>query len=118
MRNWNRHHVIFQRASYKTSVEREFRNHKGLLVPMSLSEHGDLHHRIQPPPKPSRGQILGAVAFLDTLGPELDNPPEAVELLAVHFMEQQNNLAKRIGKNLLAQLTYIDRGYVDLRSVA
>ena len=59
--------------------------------------------------------MLGALCFLDELPIHtLEYPPETVELLAQHFTDQQNNLAKRFGKHLLGQLKYLEQGYVDL----
>ena len=106
----NYHHAIWQRASYKTSSEKRFRTHAGLIVPMRVPAHNELHYRLDPPPKPSTEQILGALSFMDSLEQdELNCPPVAVELLSGHFMEQNSNLAKRVGKHLLRQLWHINR---------
>lgn len=82
---------------------------------MVVPVHNELHARMPPPPKPSTEQIVGALCFLGELpDTTLSYPPETVEQLAGHFMEQQNNLAKRFGKHLLGQLKYLEQGYVDL----
>ena len=108
----NRHHLFHARAWYKTPLEKALRQHDGLVVPMYVGVHKELHANVQPPPKPNQRLILGALACLDDLpGSTLAHPPQAVLALTEHFLEQDDRLAQRLGHSLLEQASYIQEGY-------
>ena len=100
---YNRHHVFWTRDSYRTSTERAFRNHAGLIVLMDESVHSDLHAELEPPLKPTKNQMLGALALLGQLDYR-DNQLGTLDVLAWHFREQDSNQARSIGKHLHQQL--------------
>lgn len=53
----NLHHVMHYRRWYKSNAEKMFRNMSGLVLPLNVGVHNDLHATVPPPPKPSRGMI-------------------------------------------------------------
>jgi len=111
-RGHNMHHALWTLASYKTSLEKALRNHTGLIVPLGLQEHRELHAHIDPPPKPDKRLILSSLEFLDDLPlSTLTNEPETIRAYSEHLFTERSGLATRIGKHLVRQLTYIDRGY-------
>ena len=99
----NRHHIFWTRDSYRNSTERTFRNHAGLVVPMWEEVHSDLHAELDPPPKPSKQQMLGAISLLNTLDYK-NNQLNSIDILAWHFAEQDDRTAQSIGKHLHHQL--------------
>ena len=111
-RPFNSHHTFWTRASYKTSLEKALRNHDGLVVPLLVPVHRELHAHIDPPPKPDKRLIISSLEFLDDLPlSTLTNEPETISALAEHYSSLRNGLATRIGKHLCRQLVYIERGY-------
>jgi len=101
----SRHHVFFNRSYYKSRLEKQFRTHKALVIPMDVQIHKDLHAEVPPPPKPSPRLIYGAIGVLSTL--DTFEPVNTVLTLSEHFLELDSNLAHRIGHNLLHQAGYI-----------
>ncbi len=111
-RPFNQHHVLWQRTSYRASHEKALRTHRGLVVPMDIGIHKDLHARVPTPPKPDHRLVCGSLEMLDDLPRDvLNNPPETVDAYAEWLMEQKRGLATRLGKNLLRQAVFIERGY-------
>lgn len=111
-RGYNRHHCLWARNHYKTSLEKALRNHDGLVVPLLVPIHRELHAHIDPPPKPDKRLIMGSLEFLDDLLlSTLTNEPDTIRAYSEYLFEQKMGLATRIGKNLVRQLVYIDRGY-------
>lgn len=111
-RPFNHHHALWNRVWYKTSLEKALRNHDGLVVPLLIPEHRELHANIDAPPKPDRRLIISSLEFLDDLpASTLTNEPETIAAYSEHLFAQRNGLATRIGKNLVRQLVYIERGY-------
>ena len=48
-----RHHIAFERRSYKTGLERKYRDMGGMVLLMDSQAHQDLHREVPPPPKPN-----------------------------------------------------------------
>jgi len=106
------HHALWTRTSYKTSLEKALRNHQGLIVPLLVPVHKELHARIDPPPKPDKRLIIGSLEMLDDLPLSmLTNEPETITAYSEWLLEQRDGLATRIGKHLVRQLVFIERGY-------
>ena len=103
----NQHHLFFNKSYYKSRLEKQFRTHSALVIPMELQVHRDLHAEVPPPPKPSARLIYGAIGALSTL--DTFEPVNTVLTLSEHFLSIDNNLAHRIGHNLLMQAGYIQR---------
>ena len=105
------HHLLYTKAWYKSPLEKAIRNHEGLVFPMFRPVHKDLHAECLPPPKPTREIILGTLAMLDDLKPQILHQPTEVTLAMAEFMlGREENIAHRIGHNLLQQHIYIQDG--------
>lgn len=112
MESSSRHHVLFEKRWYHTPLEKHVRNHYGLLVPMYLQPHRELHANVQPPPKPNQRLLLATAELLDNLpNSTLANPPQVVLAVAEDMLGRDDKLAQRIGHNLLEQSGYIEEGY-------
>lgn len=62
----NLHHFFYQRRVYRQAHERMFKNHVGLVAPVPIQPHRDLHaHMFYGPPKPTRGQMSAVMEILD-----------------------------------------------------
>lgn len=115
-RDVNNHHVFFEKRWYKSQVEHRFRNLGGLVLPMHVPPHNDLHANIPPPPKPSKQLMERVINFShDMYGS--DAYDEFTQI--THFIGDVANSswsperadeAFRIHENLVAQSTYIELG--------
>lgn len=56
------HHLAWPRSDYRTKVERDFRNLSINKVQICRAEHDELHLE-EPPTKPTRDEMLGALAL-------------------------------------------------------
>ena len=114
-RAWDRHHVLYPRADYRTPHELALRRHPLLIPRMDMDvHHNGLHPNVQPPLKPHHGMIIGALALLHEI-PRQTPHPEAIDWAANYFDRMEGPdaiLGHRIALNLYAQLTYIEDGYV------
>lgn len=112
MEHPSRHHVYSERRWYKTPLEKYVRNHFGMLVPMYLQPHRELHANTPPPPKPNQRLLLLTAEWLDNMSTAtLSNSPGAVREIAERHLELEDKLAQRIGSNFMQQLEFIDEGY-------
>ena len=68
-REHDRHHVWFERAAYRTRLERKLRMHRGFVVPSLIEVHRELHAHVPPPPKPNHHQIAGLLDHMDEADP-------------------------------------------------
>ncbi len=57
------HHLYFPRRDYKTNVEKQFRNLPENKEQLCRAEHNERHATEPPPLKPSRDEMLGAIAI-------------------------------------------------------
>lgn len=113
-REVNRHHAFFTRCWYKTPQERALRSHKGLIVPMWVPIHKDLHAEVQAPPKPNARVLAQSLHYLDSLPEVVTNDPvRCIGELAEYLYTRTDKLAERIGENLAKQLVYIQEGFYD-----
>jgi len=111
-RSVNDHHVLWCRRWYKTPLEKAIRGHTGLVVPMYVGTHRELHANLAPPPKPNSRIILGSLAMLNELSfKTLSDPRQTVLALTEHMLEKDDRSAQRIGHHLLKQLAFIEEGY-------
>lgn len=111
-RGVNKHHIFHDRAWYKTPEEKRLRNYEGLVIPMDVDIHRQLHLAVKQPPKPPRKLLIPALEFMDDLPfTTLQNAPETVYLLAEHFHGIRDRVAGQIGVNLVKQLAFVEEGY-------
>jgi len=102
-RNVNRHHLNWERRHWqKNNILRKLRDHQGMIIPMNLFDHRELHHDLLQPPKPSPEQ---AEKLLSHLG-HYDSQAERIDYLdmAVDFMEEEN---PRYAQHLRVQRSYV-----------
>lgn len=98
----NRHHTFWQRRSYKTPLERAFRNHQGLVIPTPIDQHRDLHAHLLPPPKPSRDLMVGIINNLERpIRGRLDGL-----LFTLDYLDTQSQ-AENLSAHLTKQLGYL-----------
>jgi len=84
---FNRHHLFFQKDSYKGTFQRKFRNHEGLVIPVLKSAHKELHSILSPPPKPTPDMMEGCLEVLSQDLTELEtNPFYALEAV-VNYLD-------------------------------
>lgn len=57
------HHLYFPRRSYKSRVEKDFRNLPDNKEVLCRDEHNERHATELPPLKPTREEMLGAIAI-------------------------------------------------------
>lgn len=113
-RTWNNHHVLHERGWYNTPQRRLLRNHQGLVVPMEVGIHKELHANIEPPVKPTARVVDASLCYLDSLPDRvLNNPLRAVEALSEFLYSRTDRVAERIGENLAKQLIYLQDGYYE-----
>lgn len=96
---YNRHHTFWMRRDYKTPIERAFRNHHGLVIPVDVDVHAELHANLYPPPKPHRELMLGILNNLEEYN--LANPLDGLEI-TIDYLE-----TGRIRKHLIQQLGFL-----------
>jgi hypothetical protein len=106
----NRHHTFWARRRYTTSLEKEFRNHKGLVIPCWIPAHKLLHIEVPPPPKPPVELMR---AMLDNLNQiELEDRLDGL-LHTIDFLDTlEGKTEHRLTTNLTKQL-----GYLTMRGV-
>lgn len=109
----NYHHLWFHKPDYRSKAEKEFRNHKGLVLPLPIPVHDYLHMIVSAPPKFKKQEMEDCLYFVEQ-SEEQDNTgnkfwgAEAVMRYTV-FLEMDNpavaerahdirwNLAQQIG---------------------
>jgi len=110
------HHVFWEKANYKTKKERTFRNMEGLVLPMVITWHSDLHANLRPPQKPSKALMNQIVDYTKELG--FEDPYERFRQIAgfvIRLSERHGEVAdqaQKIGANLVLQSAFIDKGMV------
>lgn len=111
MRDWNTHHLVYPKSSYRSSVEKAYREHKSLKVKMYIPPHNALHAdpELWQPPKPSKQQMLGALSLLDD-NKGLD-PLDNMVMMAEYYGDfRHDKKAQRLGESILKQLGYVSEG--------
>lgn len=114
----NRHHVMFESNRYTDSFGRAYRNLSGLVLPMLVEVHNELHAEVLPPIKPCK---LLMVDIIQTGGrlPQMTTY-ERFQALSERFYHlsttsmhtAMNYQAGRIYDNLLEQDKFISQGIV------
>jgi len=110
-RDWNVHHLFWQRASYKTPLEKRLRNHRLVKTALYQDVHKELHAELLPPPKPNAELICGMLLVLNELEPTPRPEIDATLALSEYCLERDDRVAQRIGHHLLAQAVFLTEGY-------
>jgi hypothetical protein len=108
----SKHHVWWERRDYKSSIEKRFRNHAGLVIPLNNDVHKFLHLVVPAPPKPMKEEIVECIQFMKDRDewPHLDNPYWAMEACMQYFVyrgadqPQHEERAHDIRHNLAQQI--------------
>lgn len=117
-RDVNNHHVFFEKRWYRTQAEHRFRNLGGLVIPMHIPVHDDLHARVRPPLKPSPELREQVTEFAhDFYG----DPYEGFEQIATFLGDIANSSwsqeraveAYLIHDNLIQQQPFIEKGHAE-----
>jgi len=114
----NLHHVFWARREYTSNREKSFRNMAGLILPMAITWHNDLHAQLQPPQKPSRALMDQITGYNESL--EFDSPYARFSQMTkfiLRLAETTPNIgmadqALKIGTNLMLQEAFVDKGSV------
>jgi hypothetical protein len=100
---FNRHHLFFQKDSYKGTFQRKFRNHEGLVIPVLKSSHKELHNILAPPPKPTHDMMDGCLNTLEQdLSKLMVDPFFAVHAIC-DYLEMYRQRVDDISLSKLAQ---------------
>ena len=103
MKNVNRHHLNWEKRHWqKNNILRKLRDHQGMIIPMNIFDHREIHHDMLPPVMPTNQQ---AEELLSHLG-HYDDQSERVDYLdmAAEFMKDRNS---RYAGHLLTQRAYV-----------
>lgn len=112
----SRHHIFWKEDEYSGRVNKGFREHPGLIVPLpSIQIHDGLHKSLPiPPPKPLRNEMLDCTDLLSiTPDPIKTDITWGVKLAAQFFGNlavEENRHARRqqaIADHLTTQLNYL-----------
>lgn len=111
-----RHHIAFERRSYKTGLERKYRDMGGMVLLMDSQAHQDLHREVPPPPKPNpylMADIYYHARLLDydTQYDVFNQIVDYVGMVAAGGQCEQNvHDAALLHENLVAQQHFVDLG--------
>jgi hypothetical protein len=65
---YNVHHTLFTRRVHDSQIHsRKWRRHHGMIIPMNMRSHIELHNTVSPLPLPSKDLARCALDHLDTL---------------------------------------------------
>lgn len=106
----NKHHLFWARRKYTSSLEKQFRNHEGLVIPTWIPAHKLLHVEMPPPPKPPAELMRGIIQNLEQtdMTDRLDGLYSTIDFL--------NGLEGKTEQHLVTNLTK-QVGYLALRGV-
>lgn len=102
-KNFNRHHLNWEKRQWKkNSILNRLRDHQGMIIPMNLYDHRELHQDMLPPPQPTPKQAEELLSFMG----RYDSQSERIDYLdmAVTFMAPQN---PRYALHLQTQRDYV-----------
>jgi hypothetical protein len=115
----NFHHVMWERRYYQTSAERRYRQIGGLVLPLEVSWHDELHANIRPPLKPCRTLIDHTLEYAhEQTSPDMYKRFEELSnfFSGVAMDDQRPNIADqalRIANNMQLQAAFIFLGGVE-----
>lgn len=112
---YNKHHVFFEARHYKTHLEQTFRCAGGLVLPLTVEWHNDLHANVKPPQKPSIGLMRDMLDLSRMDGNDFVKFSRITDFLirqAETAKPQRADEAHAIATNLLLQQAFIDKGAV------
>lgn len=114
----NFHHAIWERKNYTSKREKLFRSLSGLVLPIMITWHDDLHANLRPPKKVGRILMDAAIDFNEGIDvPDVYDQFEVMTGFFVETAETSPNIgmaedAHKLAANLILQKPFIDRGRV------
>lgn len=112
-RGYNYHHTFWAARSYRGNLERSFRGHEGLVIPMNFHDHSELHQDLCPPQKPNHLQMQHILGVISLWTPE-QGRLSALEVtrdeffdMSVHENPEMAIGALAIANHLNTQITYM-----------
>lgn len=103
---WNSHHVFFQRNRYKSALDKQFRSLGGLVLPLLIPVHRELHAHVSAPPKPDPELMRETIQFAKGIeGDYYDRFLQLAEFLGA-------NASCTVTRNLDKQAPFILDGQV------
>jgi hypothetical protein len=114
----NKHHVFWEKKRYQSKREQYFRNLGGLVIPMVITWHDDLHANLRPPQKPGKRVMDLMTDYITEL--EFEDPYVRFSQISRFAIRQAESLThygmanemQKIGVNMLLQSAFIDKGSV------
>ena len=110
---WDRHHVLFNRRDHERSgrMQRALRRHPGLIIPLPVLVHRELHREVPPVQVPSKDLAGVLIGELDS------NPSTGFKAVVDRLGElaakdgRMSEEAFRISNNLIVQANFIEEVY-------
>lgn len=120
-KNVNNHHLGWEKRHWqKNNILRKLRDHGGMVIPMNLFDHRDLHHDMMEPPMPKPHQAEELLSYLGTY----DDQSERTDYLdmAANFMDERHpryaqHLRVQRGYILLDPFTQIEKDIVEMERI-
>lgn len=114
----NRHHPFWEKGWYTPKEDRDFRSIGGLVIPLWIPVHDDIHSNVLPPPKPSKRLQEQVAEYQRSLeGDVYDQFYQIAHFIGnvanTAWSDEKAHEALAINENLIAQSTYIERGRVE-----
>lgn len=101
-REFNTHHLLWQRRHYNGSLYKSLRQHEGLVIPnVWVPQHKLLHAELPTPPKPSANLARAIINNLDRpLNNKLDGLMYTIDYLTDHETREGQALSLHLTKQL------------------
>ena len=116
-KGYNSHHTFWQDRHYIGKIERGFRSHEGLVIPMPEYDHRELHGTLREPKKPNPDQIRQVLGAMSLWRPTHDKSLGALVMARdeFHNMSLSDNPdlvinAEKIANHLTKQMSYMQEG--------
>lgn len=117
----NKHHVVWQKANYTSKAERAYRGLDGLILPLAIDSHNDLHANVLPPRKPSAALMSLAVEFNEAI--DIGNDYEIFDDMIGFFQEEAETStsperaseAYKVASNFILQRSFVEAGAVRVK---
>lgn len=97
----NKHHIWYPRRSYHGSIEKNFRNYYGFVIPTEQRNHNLLHSQLRDgSPKPTRQEMGDCIDFVEDwlVSDELTATRAAAEFFRLQDREKiSDHLLRQVG---------------------
>ncbi len=113
------HHALWARRNYRTSQEKLLRRSEGLVLPVYIQAHRELHFNVEPPQKPSKWLTERLIEFThDDYEPNVyDKFYNIIQHLGnianTSWSDERANEAYDLHYNFVRQYGYIRQGQIE-----